>query len=76
MSRQEQGNGQNTTAPPGDNVRHSPSKPLQKSEEDFKVVKAPTMLKGEKPPPTSGPLFTLVRARAKALEMGECREKY
>lgn len=50
--------------------------PPKKGENEFEVVKAPVMLEGEKPAPRSGPLFDLVRARMKALEMGLCEEKY
>jgi hypothetical protein len=34
------------------------------------------MLKNEKPAPASGSLFALMKDKARALAMGECKEKY
>lgn len=40
------------------------------------MVKAPTMLEGEKPASTSSPLIALAKSREQALTMGKCQEKY
>lgn len=52
---QAQTSSQKAAAPQVGKGRPSSSKGLQKSQDEFQVVKAPTMLKGEKPAPTSTP---------------------
>lgn len=73
---QAQTSGQKAAAPQGGNGRPSSSKGLQKSQDEFQVVKAPTMLEGEKPAPTSSPLIALMKSSEQALAMGKCQEKY
>lgn len=54
-----------------------PSSPmgLQKSQDEFQVVKAPAMLEGEKPAPTSSPLIELMKRNEQAFAMGQYQEK-
>ncbi|KAI7773849.1 hypothetical protein LA080_009726 [Diaporthe eres] len=73
---QGQTSGQKAAAPQVGKGRSSSSKGLQKNQDEFQVVKAPTMLKGEKPAPTSSPLIALMKSSEQALAMGKCQEKY
>ena len=73
---QAQTSGQKAAAPQVGKGRPSYSKGLQKSQDEFQVVKAPTMLKGEKPAPTSSPLIELMKSSEQALAMGKYQEKY